>query len=184
MRKTIAGLIAAVAFTAAMAAAPAQACVVTDPCGGYGYYGYGYRGYGYGVRERLPDPAGPQYYWVNQGPTFTGPGNFATVPTYQERAVIGSRYYGRPYRYGYDGGPYGNATSHYYDGAPGVGAAVYSYRFRRHYHRSHFRPYRGAPKYYYAQRQGARYGHAQRSYGHSMAHGPRTYRGKPQHHMH
>lgn len=106
MRQMIAGLIAGVAFAATMAtAAPAQACALTDPCGSYGYYAYNYGcGYGYGgcgVRERLPDPAGPQYYWVNQGPTYTGPGNFAPVPTYQERAVVGSRYYGRPYRYGY-----------------------------------------------------------------------------------
>jgi hypothetical protein len=175
MRKTIAGLIAGAAFAATMATAPAQACVVTDPCGGYGY-GYHHH-YGYGVRERLPDPAGPQYYWVNQGPTFTGPGNFAPVPTYQERAVVGSRYYGRPYRYGYDGGPYSNATSHYYDGAPGVqGPAVYSYRFsgRHHHHHRMHRPHRSAPKYYYTQR----------SHGHSMAHGPRMNRAKPHRHMH
>lgn len=182
MRQTIAGLIAGAAFAATMAtAAPAQACAVTEPCGNYGYYTYGYsNGCGYGacgVRERLPEPgayqtyASPQYYWVNRGPTYTGPGNFAPFPTYQERAVIGSRYYGRPYRYGYDGGPYGNATNHYYDGAPGVqGPAVYSYRFgRRHYHRSHYRPYRAAPKYYYAKR----------AYGHSMAHGPRVRGVKP-----
>ena len=89
MRRIIAGLIAGVAFAATMAtAAPAQACALTDPCGNYGYYGYNYGynygcGYGCGVRERLPDPAGPQYYWVNQGPTYTGPGNFAPVPAYQ-----------------------------------------------------------------------------------------------------
>jgi len=173
MRQTIAGLIAGAAFAATMTMTtePAQACVATDPCGNYGYYAYGC-GYGYGgcgVRERLPDPTGPQYYWVNQGPTYTGPGNFAPVQTYQERAVVGSRYYGRPYRYGYDGGPYGNATSHYYDGAPGVGPMVTSYRFRRHYHRSHYRPHRVAPKYYYTKR----------AYGHSMAHGPRGHRVKP-----
>lgn len=191
MRQTIAGLIAGAAFAATMAtAAPAQACAVTDPCGSYGYYAYS-NGCGYGacgVRERLTDPdayqtyASPQYYWVNQGPTFTGPGRFAPVPTYQERAVVGSRYYGRPYRYGYDGGPYGNATSHYYDGAPGVqGPAVYSYRFaRRHYHRHHgyhrmhFRPHRVAPKYYYTQRR----------YGHSMAHGARMRMNPRHHHMH
>lgn len=98
MRQMIAGLIAGVVFAATMATAPAQACAVVDPCG-YGYYGYGHRGYaGYGVRERLPDP---QYYWVNQGPTYTGPGNYAPRPVYRERTVIGSRYYGRPYRYGY-----------------------------------------------------------------------------------
>jgi len=103
MRQMIAGLIAGVVFAATMATAPAQACAVVDPCGSYGYYGHGYRGYagygyGYGVRERLPDP---QYYWVNQGPTYTGPGNYAPRPVYRERTVIGSRYYGRPYRYGY-----------------------------------------------------------------------------------
>lgn len=180
MRKTIAGLILGAAFAATMATAPAQACAVTDPCGNYGYYGYGYHGHGYGVRERLPDPAGPQYYWVNQGPTYTGPGNFAPVQTYQERAVIGSRYYNRPYRYGYDGGPYGNATNHYYDGASVQGPVVTSYRFgRRHYHRSNFRPHRVAPKYYYAQRQSLRHGYAQRGYGHPMAHGPRGHRVKP-----
>lgn len=101
MRQMIAGLIAGVAFAATMAtAAPAQACALTDPCGNYGYYAYNY-GCGYsacGVRERLPDP---QYYWVNQGPTYTGPGNYAPRPFYRERTVIGSRYYGRPYRYGY-----------------------------------------------------------------------------------
>ena len=123
MRKTIAGLIAGVAFAATMTVtAPAQACAVVDPCG-YGYYGYGYGGYagygyggyagyrygyGYGVRERLARPdayqtyARPQYYWVNQGPTYTGPGNYAPVPVYQERAAIAPQYYyGRRYRYGY-----------------------------------------------------------------------------------
>ena len=120
MRRIIAGLIAGVAFAATMAtAAPAQACALTDPCGNYGYYGYNYGynygcGYGCGVRERLPDPAGPQYYWVNQGPTYTGPGNFAPVPTYHERAVIGSRYYGRPYRHGYRHAYYRRGHAHHH----------------------------------------------------------------------
>lgn len=174
MRQTIAGLIAGVAFAATMAtAAPAQACAVTDPCGSYGYYAYNYGcGYGYGacgVRERLARPdfyqryASPQYYWVNQGPTYTGPGAFAPVPTYQERAVVGSRYYGRPYRYDYDGGPYGNATSHYYDGAAVQGPAVYSYRFaRRHayrgYRHAHYRAYHGV-RHHHAHRHHGHYGH-------------------------
>jgi len=172
MRQTIAGLVAGVAFAATMAtAAPAQACAVVDPCGSYGYgYGYNNYSYGYGVRARLARPdfyqryASPQYYWVNQGPTYTGPGAFAPVPTYQERAVLGSRYYGRPYRYGYDGGPYGNATSHYYDGAAAVqGPVVYSYRFaRRHTHRgyrhAHYRAYHGA-KYHHVHRHHGHYGH-------------------------
>ena len=28
-----------------------------------------------------------QYYYVNQGPTYSGPGNFAPYPTYQESAL-------------------------------------------------------------------------------------------------
>jgi hypothetical protein len=179
MRHTIAGLIAGAALAATMASAPAQACAVTDPCsrGGYGYYGHGAS---YGVRERLPDPAGPQYYYVNQGPTFTGPGNFAPVPTYQERAVTGWQSYKRPYYYGYNGGPYGNATSHYYDGAPDVqGPAIYTYRGARthQYRRTHFRPKRVMPpKYYYAARPSLRYGHASPGYAprNSLAHGPRV----------
>lgn len=190
MRHTIAGLIAGAALAATVATAPAQACQVTDPCGQgfYSPYGYGY-GYGvqYGVRERLPDPAGPQYYWVNQGPTYTGPGNFAPVPTYQERAVTGWQSYRRPYYYGYNGGPYGNATNHYYDGAPDVqGPVVYRYRgVRSHqYRRTRYRQHPVAPKYYYAGRPSVRYGYAARpgyaprfyAPGHAMAHGPRTNR--------
>lgn len=190
MRQTMRWIVGVGAALAAFAAAaPAQACQAVDPCGGYyGYYGYGY---GYSVRERLPDPAGPQYYYVNQGPTYTGPGNFAPVPTYQERAVSGWSAYTRPYYYGYNGGPYGNATSHYYDGAPGVqGPVVYTYRPYRH--RVHFRPHRIGPKYYYVRRPSLRYGYHYRGprYGytprpgyaprfyaprHSMMHGPRMH---------
>jgi len=150
MRKTIMGLAAAFAVTAA-GAAPAMAC------GGYdGYYpvtcndglftsGFGYQaGYGGYHVERLPDPSysyGPRYYYVNQGPVYSGPGNYGPVPTYQERAVTGWRSYDRPYYYGYNGGPYGDATSHYYDGMPAVqgpvvyryGRRFYGYRAARHY---------------------------------------------------
>ena len=39
-----------------------------------------------------------QYYYVNQGPTYSGPGNWAPVPTYREGGVSG--YYGhRAYRH-------------------------------------------------------------------------------------
>jgi hypothetical protein len=101
-------------------------------CGqGYSYQAYGYRGqsYGYGTDgfaddgsfERLAEPTTQyypvartypttRYYYVNQGPTFTGPGRFAPYPTYQERAVNG---YGYP-RY-----------HHYYHGAGVAGPAVY-----------------------------------------------------------
>jgi hypothetical protein len=193
MRQKIAGLIAGVVLAATMSAAPVQACSSLEPCGGYGYYGYGNGcgnglgcgasygygagyayGYGYSVPERLPDPTvgfpyqSPQYYYVNQGPTYTGPGNFAPYPTYQERAVSGWGAYSRPYYYGYYGGPYANASHHYYDGAPGFsGPVVHTYRWgRRHYAHRGYRPHR-APKYYYTMRSGVRYGHgARRSYPH------------------
>jgi hypothetical protein len=130
MRKLIAGLIAAAAV---MASAPAMACgfnpcaapVYSAPVASYGYgYGGGCGGCGGGWAgvERLPDPdsyyASPaqQYYYVNQGPTYTGPGNWAPRPYYREgyaRPYYGQRHYGyrhygyrqhyRPYRqhYGY-----------------------------------------------------------------------------------
>ncbi|MBR1277262.1 hypothetical protein [Bradyrhizobium sp. AUGA SZCCT0283] len=100
MRHLIKGLIAAVAV---MAAAPAMACGYTpcaqpvyvapvaayagcNPCGGW-------------VRERLPDPE-QQYYYVNQGPTYTGPGNLAPYPVYREGSISGYGYgYNRPYHH-------------------------------------------------------------------------------------
>ena len=97
MRQTISGLITALAVMTA-GAAPAIACGgygygYGSPCAGpvyvspapvYGYSGCG--GCGGWARERLPDPV-HQYYYVNQGPTYTGPGNFAPYPTYQENAI-------------------------------------------------------------------------------------------------
>ena len=123
MRQMISGLIATIAVVAA-GTLPAKACggffdscgcgyVVPcatayvpayvygcagcGVCGGCGWWGY----------ERLPDPAvqyhsailgTPQYYYVNQGPTYTGPGNFAPYPYYQESAISGRGYrYARPH---------------------------------------------------------------------------------------
>ena len=58
-------------------------------CGGWGGW----------ARERLPDPV-HQYYYVYQGPTYTGPGNWAPRPVYREGAISGYGYgYNRPYRY-------------------------------------------------------------------------------------
>ncbi len=108
MRQVLKGLIAAVAV---MATAPAMACGYT-PCAAPVFaapvVSYGYAGCnpcGGWVRERLPDPV-QQYYWVNQGPTYTGPGNFAPYPVYREATISGYGYgYNRPYhryhRYGY-----------------------------------------------------------------------------------
>ena len=131
MRQTISGLVAAIAIVTA-SAAPAMACGglfgVCSPCG-LGYvspcaqayvpapvYAGCYTGCGGWVHERLPDPV-QQYYYVNQGPTYTGPGNWAPYPTYREGAVSGGpvvyRYQGhhwRPhtYRYGYTHRYYGH----------------------------------------------------------------------------
>ena len=100
MRHLIKGLIAAVAV---MTAAPAMACgyapcvapVYVAPVApvAYGYAGCGACGW---VRERLPDPE-QQYYYVNQGPTYTGPGNWAPYRVYREGYVSGWSGYARPY---------------------------------------------------------------------------------------
>ncbi|CAM5361507.1 putative protein OS=Afipia felis OX=1035 GN=NCTC12722_01706 PE=4 SV=1 [Afipia felis] len=162
MRFKLLGLVTIVGAMAGTA--PAMACF--NGCGGglftsgTGAYGCGYVASGCGVtfREQLPDlDSGPQYYYVNQGPTFTGPGNIAPVPTYQERSVSGWAAYSRPYYYGYNGGPYAHASHHYYDGARMQGPRVDTYRWRHHrrarVHRTNFRPHKPAVKprthYYY-----------------------------------
>jgi hypothetical protein len=104
MRQTISGLVAAIAVMT-VGAAPALACgggwgyggcapapVYVSPAPVYGYYGCDV-GCGGWAHERLPDPV-HQYYYVNQGPTYTGPGNFAPYPTYEEGAVSYRHRYG------------------------------------------------------------------------------------------
>jgi hypothetical protein len=128
-----------------------------SPCGGYvspcgqpevyaapvaPAYGYGY-GYGYGCNtcgaafERLPDPveqyhpyASPvhQYYYVNQGPTYSGPGDFAPYPVYRESEG--------PAVYGY---PHYHHWHHRYHGYH------YGYAPRRSYHAMRYAP---EPYYY------------------------------------
>jgi hypothetical protein len=113
MRITISKWAAAFAVAAVSAAAsPAMAgggyygggC---SPCGGS--YNYSGTGYGYAGYEALPDPTPVtrQYYYVNQGPTYGGPGQFGPAPTYQETA-IGWRGYPR-----YNGGPYADPYNHF-----------------------------------------------------------------------
>jgi hypothetical protein len=123
MRKAISGVLAAMAVLTA-SAAPALACGggiyqgACSPCG-QAYVSpcappppvYSACDGGCWPHERLPDPAVQdyadpvhQYYYVNQGPTYTGPGDFAPYPTYREGAVSGwdayrhrwhaGRYYG------------------------------------------------------------------------------------------
>jgi hypothetical protein len=134
MRQTISGLVAAIAVVAA-SAAPAMACggglfqgscspcgqsyvspcaqtqVYVPPAPVYTGCNTGCGGWSY---ERLPDPvreystAEPvhQYYYADQGPTYTGPGNFAPYPTYREGGWGYRHYhhhygYAHTYRYGY-----------------------------------------------------------------------------------
>lgn len=152
MRQMISGLVAAAAVMFA-ATAPAAACGFNPcqpvapvysgcntGCGGYGY------GAGYGAYERLAEPS-TQYYYINQGPTYTGPGAFAPYPTYREDAVVAPANYGYGYR-----------------------AAVAPY------HRPHYRPYRYGygPRYGYLPR--VHYGHGPR-YGYAHRHAPMPYYG-------
>ena len=74
-----------------------------NPCGG---------GWGGGwAHERLADPE-QQYYYVNQGPTYTGPGAWAPEPTYHETSVS----YGNPYYSGHVGGYGYGAYRHHHVG--------------------------------------------------------------------
>ena len=147
MRHLIKGLIAAVAV---MAAAPAMACgyaacaqpqVYVAPVAAYGYAGCNPCG-GW-VRERLPDPE-QQYYYVNQGPTYSGPGAWAPARVYQEETASGYHYGYRAHR----------AYRPYYH-APRV-----SYYHHRHmgYHHGY------APRHAYA----PRYAPAPYHYGHRV----------------
>jgi hypothetical protein len=132
MRQLISGLVAAVAVVAA-STVPAMACggglfqgsccgqayvapcaqpqVYVSPAPTYSYSGCS-TGCGGWAYERLPDPV-HQYYYVNQGPTYTGPGNFAPYPTYEEGALSAYQGYGyrgyrhHRYRYGYAPRSYG-----------------------------------------------------------------------------
>ena len=126
MRRTISGLAAAIAVVAA-SAVPAIACggLIDGSCSPCGYASpcaqiyvpaYTYSGCytgcgGWVYPERLPDPvqqygaapvAQPQYYYVDQGPSYSGPGNFAPYRVYREGGVSGwGAYHHRRHHYGY-----------------------------------------------------------------------------------
>ncbi len=158
MRQTISGLVAAFAvMTAGMA--PAMACggglfqscspcgqAYVEPCAAPVYVPpapvySGCNSCG-GVYERLtdpetqyyPSPVQHQYYYVNQGPTYTGPGEFAPYPTYEEAAVPAWRgYRHRAYGYGYRGGyrPHPYYRPHHY----GYGYSMHpGYRYGYSHH--------------------------------------------------
>jgi hypothetical protein len=93
----------------------AQPQVYVSPAPTYEYSGCN-TGCGGWAHERLPDPEyqyhthaypAQQYYYVNQGPTYTGPGNFAPYPTYQEGGYRHRPYYA-PRRYSYAPRYYGH----------------------------------------------------------------------------
>ena len=191
MRHLITGMVTAAAV---MAAAPAMACGYVNPCASYvapvASYGYGYGGCGTGcgwATQRLADPV-QQYYYVNQGPAYSGPGSWAPLPTYQESAVSGWGAYGsRPYYYGYNGGPYANPANHYYDGVGIEGPRVYGYRGYRAYrpyraYRAYqgyraYRPWRPRVSHYHQPRMSHRYGYApSRAYSQRYAPAPYNYR--------
>jgi hypothetical protein len=194
MRQTISGLVAAIAVVT-VSAVPALACggglfqSSCSPCGqafvspcaqveayvppAPVYSGCGSCGGGWAY-ERLSDPV-QQYYYVNQGPTYTGPGNFAPYPTYQEGAVSGwGAYRHHPYQYGYDGGRYADAYTHQYDGAPNIeGPGIYGYHhwhghmgyhgYAHHYgyeaHHGYAPHYSLPPRGYYPEHHSMRYGY-------------------------
>src|SRR5580698_8695925 len=116
MRYTISGLIAAFAVVAA-GVSPASACDTgCSPCGYVSPCAQTYV-QPYAAYERLPDPeaeyhhpvAPPQYYYVDQGPTFSGPGDIAPRRVYREAGIYGGyghhwhhhhHHYGMPQQYG------------------------------------------------------------------------------------
>jgi hypothetical protein len=151
MRQTITGLLAAIAV---MTAAPAFACggLLTggcSPCGGYvspcaQTYVQPYSGCNTGCGggyERLPDPevqyqstvAPPQYYYVDQGPTYTGPGDFAPRRVYREEGISGWRPYHHHRHYGYEGGWHAHRHFHSWHHE----AATYHYGYHHHQHVLH-----------------------------------------------
>ncbi|MGA2057556.1 MAG: hypothetical protein ABSG88_19875 [Bradyrhizobium sp.] len=132
MRKIISGLVAAFAVITA-GVAPAKACdygcAPCNPCGGYvqPYAGY----------ERLPNPevqyhhpvAPPQYYYVEQGPTYTGPGDFAPRRVYREEGIYGWGYH-HHHHYGYHAYRHYPWHHHHWHS--------YGYHYRPHVLRSYY----------------------------------------------
>ena len=134
MRQMIKGLLAALAVTTA-GVAPAAACGWGGGCCNTGYVspcattyvpaltyssgGCGTCNTGWAY-ERLAEPE-RQYYYVNQGPTYSGPGAFAPRPTYEEEALPtwgyhhGYRHHGYRHHggYGWHHMPYHHGWEHY-----------------------------------------------------------------------
>jgi hypothetical protein len=151
MRQIISGLIAAIAVVAA-GTVPASACgllesncgqVVAAPVYSGCNCGNGWAGY-----EHLADPeqqygdyAAPvhQYYFADQGPTYSGPGEFAPYPVYREGALGWGGYHHHGYYGAYHMGHHGW-------GHPGM---------RYGYHHG----YSMSPRGYYGEHHNMRYGY-------------------------
>jgi len=173
MRQTISGLVAALAVVA-LSAVPAMACgggcspcgqAYVSPCAQPQVYVppvepvySGCNSCGW-AHERLPDPVQQyevapaprqQYYYVDQGPTYSGPGNFAPYPTYREGGVSGwHAYRHHPYYYGahhyrpwheHTGYHYGYAPHHVYGPRYGyhMPMAPHHYGYREHTQRRYY----------------------------------------------
>jgi hypothetical protein len=160
MRQMISGLVAALAVVAA-SAVPAAACGLfqggCSPCGqAYVspcaqpqvyvapqpvYSGCNSCG---GYRERLPDPVQQyedapapvqqQYYYVDQGPSYSGPGNYAPRPVYREGGYHHRSYYG----YGHHHYRPWHAHTGYHYGYAHHGYAPRAYGPRYGYHPHHY----------------------------------------------
>lgn len=175
---TVAGLAVAGLFVAG--SAPAMACGYTScgaPCGYATPCGPSYTyepapavvapppvysgcgACGVATYQRLAEPStqyyteprSTQYYYVNQGPTYSGPGSFAPYPAYQESGVVGWHRHHHHHHHAYYGG-YG------YHVAPGLEApAPYGYQQQGYYH-ARPQAYRwGSQQYYQGRRVLRRY---------------------------
>jgi hypothetical protein len=156
MRQTIKGLLAAFAVTMA-GAAPAMACGY-NTCGSYApaysyvpTYSYSY-GSGCGTcgnswgYNRLAEPT-TQYYYVNQGPVYSGPGSFAPEPVYQETAIPSYGYssYAPSYGYGYGYRHQYRPYAHHYGYARRHYGYGYGHRYGYHHRWSGEGYYGGHP---------------------------------------
>jgi hypothetical protein len=141
MRQVISGLAAAVAVVT-VSAIPALACggglfgscspcgqTYVEPCAQPQVYvapepvhtgcntgcggGWGYDRLADPVQQYHAAPARHQYYYVNEGPAYTGPGSFAPYPTYQEGADYGFRTHPH-YHAWHHSYHYGYMPHHYY----------------------------------------------------------------------
>ena len=173
MRQTISGLVAAIAVVTA-SAAPALACgglfqSTCSPCG-QTYVSPCAQAYvpppvttcdsgcGGWAHERLANPV-QQYYYADQGPTYTGPGDLAPYPAYEEGGMTGWRGYHHHlhhYGYGYQGGGYHEGYRFHPHFRPWHAHIGYRYGYEpRHFTSGYSMPMRHSYTPYHSMRYGA-----------------------------